>query len=81
MNSKVSNATGTACLAPPWWFLPAFIVVGQVLMRTTGYTAWASQAGQEFMLTLLFYMAMLGPLSAGWLYTLLRKTLADGPKN
>ena len=32
------------------------------------------------MLTFMFYMAMLGPLSALWLYTLLRKTLADGAK-
>lgn len=62
-------------LGVPWWFLPAFIAIGQLLMRTTGYSAWASQAGQEFMLTFMFYMAMLGPISAGWLYLLARKGL------
>lgn len=76
LNREVLTATTTARLAPPWWFLPTFIAVGQVLMRTTGYTAWAAQAGQEFMLTFMFYMAMLGPLSAGWLYARLRKTSA-----
>jgi hypothetical protein len=43
-----------------WWFIPLFITCGQLLMGLTGYTAWARQAGQEFMLSFMFYMALLG---------------------
>lgn len=43
-----------------WWFMPLFITSGQLLMRLTGFTAWAAQADQEFMLTMIFYMSLLG---------------------
>lgn len=63
-----------------WWFLPAFLVSGQVLMRTTGYTAWAAQAGQEFMLSVLFYMALLGPVLAGVCLVVLQRLSQPGAR-
>jgi len=75
MKTETSKDQNVLRLALPWWFLPAFIVVGQMLMRVTGYTAWAAQAGQEFMLSLMFYMSLLGPILAGFLYVSVRKSL------
>ncbi len=73
MGTENQESTRESKTLVPWWFLPAFIAIGQFLMRTTGYSAWAAQVGQEFMLSFVFYMAMLGPISAGWIYSLARK--------
>lgn len=60
-----------------WWFIPLFITCGQLLMRLTGYTAWASQAGQEFMLSMIFYMALLGVALGGRCVWLLDRLLRE----
>lgn len=60
----------------PWWFTPAFLTVGQLLMRGTGYTAWAASVGREFMLGFIFYMALLGPIVAARCLVLLHKLSA-----
>jgi hypothetical protein len=57
----------------PLLFVPGFIVAGQLVMGLTGYTAWAAQAGQEFMLSLMFYMAMLGVVLGGRAVFLLQR--------
>lgn len=62
---------------PAWWFMPLFIICGQLLMGLTGYTAWASQAGQEFMLTMIFYMALLGVALGGRCLWLLNRLLQE----
>jgi hypothetical protein len=61
---KNRNTSNTAF--PSWWFLPVFIVGGQLLMRLTGYSAWAESVGQQFMFTFIFYMAAPGVLLGGW---------------
>lgn len=73
MKSGTPKDDNAVSFALPWWFLPAFIAGGQLLMRTTGYTAWAAEVGQEFMLTIMFYMSLLGPVMATSLYVSLRK--------
>lgn len=64
-------------LTAPWWWLPAFLVGGQWVMSLTGYRDWAASVGQEAMLTLLFYGALLGPLAGLWALTVLRQLAAD----
>jgi len=67
----------TALNLLPIFFVPAFVVVGQVLMRLTGYTAWAAETGQEFMLSFMFYMAMLGVILGGRSLILLERLTRD----
>lgn len=64
-------------LVPPWWLLPSFILTGQLLLSFTGFSLWAQQVKQEFMLTGMFYMAMLGPVAMGWVYVLIRRLNAN----
>jgi len=75
MNTGSHTPKTALRIAVPWWFLPAFIGVGQLLMRSTGYSTWAAQVGQEFMLTIMFYMSMLGPVLVAGLYVSIRKAI------
>lgn len=75
MKTESQSPKRTLRIGLPWWFLIAFIVGGQMLMRFTGYSAWAEQVGQEFMLSLMFHMSLLGPILFAFLYLSIHKAL------
>jgi len=61
-------------------FIPVFIVAGQLLMRFTGYSAWAAEVGQEFMLSFIFYMSALGVIFGGRAMVLLQRLQSSSEK-